>query len=220
MFTWNQHTPVIEQAWLDHRSKVGSLRPLLRPSIQFTYFPLVWCSLYGLRAFMYLLAMANLFEHGSFWEQFWLRAGEKYNPSSSLNIHVCMTIWTVNYLLVTIKDFGLTFEQLKFLIIYSVGSKKEGSDGGGGGGVQPKDLVLSKTKYYQFSRFRRISVRMIDLSNKSVVTTVAIIEPTLSLQTNQFTKYPLYTFASVVGIIYWAIHACQGNPSRPLCHSK
>lgn len=207
---WNQHVGLVEQAWLDnqldhHQGKPGKSLPPLRlsPSIQFTHFPLVWCGLYGLRAFMYILAVTNFFEHGSWWEQFFLRAGEKYTRSSSLNSQVCVVIWTVNYLLVTIKDYGMTLDKLKFLIVYSVGRR--------GARVQPKDLALSKAKFMVFARFRMVLRRMLNLSNKSVVSVVALVEPALSLQTNQFTKYPFYTVASVLGIIYWAIHACQGK---------
>lgn len=205
ILAWNQHVPAVEQAWINHQLDQRNPGQRLSPSIQFTYFPLAWCGLYGLRAFMYLFTVVRLSHSTEYWPQFWLRAGEKYTQSSSMNAQICVFIWTVNFLLITLKDFDLTLDKLKSLIINAVGTKPKGE------GVDPKDLRISKRKFALFERFRRAMHRMTNISNTSVTTMVMISELALSIQTDQFIKYPVYTVVSVVGVVYWCLHICQGK---------
>lgn len=120
IFAWNQHTPLVDRCWPLATTK----RVPLKASIQFTYIPLVWCTLYGLRAVMFVWTISHrTWARPSAWESFWLRAGEKYTRSSATNVQVCVVLWTINFIMMNIKDLtGLTLNKLQFLIVYSVGT--------------------------------------------------------------------------------------------------
>lgn len=219
---WNQHVRLVDL----HRKHPQSVRgnAHLRPSIQYTYFPMVWCCLFGFRAIMYLMAHRGLANVDEAWREFWLRAGEKYTRSSSMNIQISILIWTLNYFLVTIADFRLTVDVLKFMIVYSVGKPW--------GRTRPKDLGefaldgcgffvevtskffvvgLSRKDYDSVVRLRTIVLVLLRFSIISITIMVFVFELHHSWETNQFSKYFFYTIASWLGGSYWVLHICQGK---------
>lgn len=218
LITWYQHVGRVQEEFINSLNHPEfKLLPFslatipLTPSIQYTYFPLVWCSLYGFRSLVYIGVTLNLARAMSSISQLvlvpWLvelcmRAGRKYSQSSALNIQMCILVWTIHYVLVTIKDFGLRLVDLKFLLVYSLN--------GDGSEVRPWDMGLTSSSYARFIRFRFWIVRMLNTCIVGITVVCALCEGLLSWDTGEFDEYPVYAFISWVAIIYWTLHGCQG----------
>lgn len=74
----------------------------------------------------YLLVATNkVAVEDEWWTGFMLRPGEKYTESSSFNVNLCIFMWTTNILMIMAKDWSLTTNHIRYLIIYAVAPDRE-----------------------------------------------------------------------------------------------
>lgn len=132
ILTWYQHADIVEKATaqrhLDQDEEIAPekrtipLNHRLPPSWQYTWLPLFFASFYGLRAMMFLVTVTGGHHSNgtSSWSELWLQAGAKYPPSTRMNMEIMISIWTINYWLIMVKDLYLRLDRVSFLIVYRV----------------------------------------------------------------------------------------------------